>query len=76
MLEIRGNPLPEGGFVTSYADITSYKTPRATAVLADALEQRVADRTRDLDAARREAERANRSKTRFVPPPCTTCCSP
>ena len=25
MLEIRGNPLPEGGFVTSYADITSYK---------------------------------------------------
>src|SRR5690606_40517157 len=25
VLEIRGNPLPEGGFVTSYADITSYK---------------------------------------------------
>ncbi|WP_298212602.1 ATP-binding protein [Acidovorax sp.] len=34
--------------------------------LADALEQRVADRTRDLDAARREAEQANRYKTRFV----------
>lgn len=67
VLEIRGNPLPEGGFVTSYADITSYKNAaRELRSLADALERRVADRTRDLDAARREAERANRSKTRFV----------
>ena len=67
VLEIRGNPLPEGGFVTSYADITSYKNAaRELRSLADALEQRVSDRTRDLDAARREAERANRSKTRFV----------
>ncbi len=67
VLEIRGNPLPEGGFVTSYADITSYKNAaRELRSLADALEQRVADRTRDLDAARQEAERANRYKTRFV----------
>ncbi|WP_416400858.1 PAS-domain containing protein [Alicycliphilus denitrificans] len=67
VLEIRGNPLPEGGFVTSYADITSYKNAaRELRSLADALERRVADRTRDLDAARREAEQANRYKTRFV----------
>lgn len=67
VLEIRGNPLPEGGFVTSYADITSYKNAaRELRSLADALEQRVADRTRDLDAARQDAERANRYKTRFV----------
>ncbi|MDR6213184.1 histidine kinase [Paracidovorax wautersii] len=67
VLEIRGNPLPDGGFVTSYADITSYKNAaRELRSLADALEQRVADRTRDLDAARQEAERANRYKTRFV----------
>lgn len=67
VLEIRGNPLPEGGFVTSYADITSYKNAaRDLRSLADALEQRVVDRTRDLDAARREAERANRYKSRFV----------
>ena len=67
VLEIRGNPLPEGGFVTSYADITSYKNAaRELRSLADALEQRVADRTRDLDAARREAEQANRYKSRFV----------
>jgi len=67
VLEIRGTPLPEGGFVTSYADITSYKNAaRELRSLADALEQRVADRTRDLDAARRDAEQANRYKTRFV----------
>ena len=67
VLEIRGNPLPDGGFVTSYADITSYKNAaRELRSLADTLEQRVAERTSDLDAARREAERANRYKTRFV----------
>ena len=67
VLEIRGNPLPDGGFVTSYADITSYKNAaRELRSLADALEQRVAERTRDLEAARQEAEQANRYKTRFV----------
>ncbi len=67
VLEIRGNPLPDGGFVTSYADITSYKNAaRELRSLADALEHRVAERTRDLDAARNEAEQANRYKTRFV----------
>ncbi|WP_284337364.1 PAS-domain containing protein [Comamonas sp. NoAH] len=67
VLEIRGNPLPDGGFVTSYADITSYKNAaRELRSLADALEQRVAERTRDLDAARQDAEQANRYKTRFV----------
>ena len=67
VLEIRGNPLPGGGFVTSYTDITAYKnTARDLRTLAGSLEKRVEERTRDLDAARREAERANRSKTGFV----------
>ncbi|NIF83047.1 response regulator [Comamonas sp. Tr-654] len=67
VLEIRGNPLPDGGFVTSYADITSYKnTARELRNLADTLEKRIADRTRDLAKAKQEAERANRYKTRFV----------
>ena len=67
VLEIRGNPLPDGGFVTSYADITSYKNAaRELRSLADALEHRVAERTHDLEQARREAEQANRYKTRFV----------
>ena len=67
VLEIRGNPLPDGGFVTSYADITSYKnTARELRSLADALEQRIERRTADLDQARRDAVEANRYKTRFV----------
>jgi len=67
VLEIRGNPLPNGGFVTSYADITSYRqAARELRSLATALEARVSERTLALDAARREAEQANRHKTRFV----------
>ncbi|PZQ18749.1 MAG: hybrid sensor histidine kinase/response regulator [Rhodanobacter denitrificans] len=67
VLEIRGNPLPDGGFVTSYTDITSYKNAaRELRSLADALEHRVAERTRDLAQAKREAEEANRYKSRFV----------
>lgn len=67
VLEIRGNPLPDGGFVTSYADITSYKNAaRDLRSLADALEHRIIERTQDLDQARRDAENANRYKTRFV----------
>ncbi|HEV7272115.1 hybrid sensor histidine kinase/response regulator [Pseudoxanthomonas sp.] len=67
VLEIRGNPLPDGGFVTSYADITSYKNAaRELRSLADALEHRVEERTRALAEATRAAENANRYKTRFV----------
>jgi len=67
VLEIRGNPLPEGGFVTSYADITSYKNAaRELRSMADALEHRIVERTRDLELARQQAENANRYKTRFV----------
>jgi histidine kinase len=67
VLEIRGNPLPEGGFVTSYADITSYaNAARELRSLADALERRVQERTRALAEAKAEAENANRYKTRFV----------
>lgn len=67
VLEIRGNPLPDGGFVTSYADITTYRNAaRELRSLADALERRVDDRTRALAAAKQEAEGANRYKTRFV----------
>ena len=67
VLEIRGNPLPDGGFVTSYADITSYKTTaRELRTLADSLERRIAERTADLEQARAEAEAANRYKGRFA----------
>lgn len=67
VIEIRGNPLPGGGFVTSYADITAYKqAARDLRTLADSLERGIEQRTHDLQNAKGEAERANRSKTRFV----------
>ncbi len=67
VLEIRGTPLPDGGFVTSYADITSYtNAARELRSLADTLERRVQERTRALVEAKQEAESANRYKTRFV----------
>lgn len=67
ILEIRGNPLPGGGYVTSYADITAYKNAaRDLRTLAATLEQRIKERTHDLGLAKAEAERANRYKTRFV----------
>ena len=67
VIEIRGNPLPDGGFVTSYADITAYKdAARDLRSLADTLERRIEERTHDLAEAKQDAENANRSKTRFV----------
>jgi len=67
VLETRGNPLPGIGYVTSYSDVTAYKqTETALRALTDTLERRVAERTRALETAKAEAERANRYKTRFV----------
>ena len=74
VIEIRGQPMPDGGFVTTYTDITNFKTAENMLVDAKALlEQRVADRTAELEdtmlalqAAKAEAEEANVSKTRFV----------
>jgi Na+/proline symporter/CheY-like chemotaxis protein/PAS domain-containing protein len=74
VLEIRTNPMPGGGYVTTYSDIT--ERVRAAAALAAAnetLEQRVRGRTAELTAlnaeltrAKAAAEEANRDKTRFL----------
>lgn len=67
VIEIRGQPLPGGGFVTSYADITPYKkAARALRSLTRTLEDRVDRATIELRLAKGEAERANRDKTRYV----------
>ena len=60
VIEMRGQALPGGGYVTSYNDITDYK--RAEQALLEAnetLEQRVTERSH-------EAEIAQQSKTRFL----------
>jgi len=67
VLEIRGNPMPDGGFVTSFADITTYvAAARDLRTLATSLERRVEVSTADLRAATARAENANRYKARFV----------
>ena len=60
VIEVRGQPLPGGGYVTSYSDVTEYKrVERALREVNETLEQRVTVRTR-------EAEAAQQSRTRFL----------
>jgi signal transduction histidine kinase len=74
VIEIRGNPMPDGGFVTSYLDVTEYKrTQRQLQAINETLESRVIERTAELTAAnvalseaKLAAERANQAKTRFL----------
>ena len=74
IVELRTNPMPDGGLVATYTDITQ----RVQADLAlkranETLEQRVASRTAELTRVNEElaqaqviAEEANLSKTRFL----------
>jgi Na+/proline symporter/signal transduction histidine kinase len=74
VIETRGDPLPGGGYLTTFTDVTAYK--RAEQALIDAnetLEQRVGQRTHELsealvaqEHAKGLAEAANLSKTRFL----------
>jgi PAS domain S-box-containing protein len=72
--EIRGQAMPDGGYVTTYTDVTDYKrTEQALLETKLTLEHRVAERTRELETAleaqrvaKRLAEDANATKTRFV----------
>jgi Na+/proline symporter/signal transduction histidine kinase/PAS domain-containing protein len=74
VIETRGNPMPGGGFVTSYFDVTAYKRAQdSLREVNETLETRVAERTAELtslNAALAEAsfsaERANQAKTRFL----------
>ncbi len=67
ILEIATSPMPGGGFVATFTDVT--ERHRAAAALREAnegLERRVRERTEALAAASAAAERANQSKTRFL----------
>lgn len=74
VIEIRSNPLPDGGLVTTYTDITdSVAAEEELARTNETLEGRVAERTEELQRvntelqrAKAEAEDANASKTRFL----------
>ncbi|QDP00596.1 PAS domain-containing hybrid sensor histidine kinase/response regulator [Thalassotalea sp. PS06] len=71
--EMNGNPLPGGGFVTTYADITEFvNTQKALEEINAHLESRVEQRTEDLQRlnkalgeAKQDAEQANINKSRY-----------
>lgn len=67
VVEVQRNPMPGGGFVTTYTDITARR--QAAEQLREAkenLEERVRARTDELHVAKEAAEEANLSKTRFL----------
>ncbi|NQD94270.1 hybrid sensor histidine kinase/response regulator, partial [Pseudomonas sp. CrR25] len=74
VIELIGNPMPGGGFVMSFTDITEFReAERALKEANEGLEQRVAERTFELSQlnqalteAKGNAEAANQSKTRFL----------
>ncbi|MFP3514625.1 NahK/ErcS family hybrid sensor histidine kinase/response regulator [Pseudomonas sp. SIMBA_077] len=74
VIELIGNPMPGGGFVMSFTDITAFReAEQALTEANEGLEQRVAERTRELSQlnqalteAKGIAETANQSKTRFL----------
>ncbi|WP_223669667.1 sodium:solute symporter family transporter [Kangiella shandongensis] len=77
-LVVTGNPMPGGGFVTTFVDITEYKAQQESLKqLNENLEDRVQERTQDLAEAndqlaiaKKQAESANQIKTQFL-----TACS-
>lgn len=74
ILEVRTAPMPQGGFVTTYSDITErVAASEALAQANQTLEQRVKERTAELlkvntalAQSKVAADDANRDKTRFL----------
>jgi Na+/proline symporter/CheY-like chemotaxis protein len=74
IVEFRSNPMPDGGLVATYSDITArVASEGAMKRLNESLEQRVSERTLELSEvndelsrARQLAEEANIGKTRFL----------
>ncbi|MDI1285926.1 MAG: ATP-binding protein [Reyranella sp.] len=73
-IELRLDPLPGDGFVATCNDVTTRvrtaealrESDRQLRQSTETLEQRVVERTAELEASRAEAEAANLGKTRFI----------
>ncbi|GLR75624.1 PAS domain-containing hybrid sensor histidine kinase/response regulator [Aliivibrio sifiae] len=74
VIEVQGNPMPNGGFVMSFSDITVFRqAEKALKETNETLESRVHERTRELEklnqrlvGATQSAEKASHSKTRLL----------
>ncbi|GGB64594.1 hybrid sensor histidine kinase/response regulator [Shewanella inventionis] len=74
VIKIQGNPMPDGGFVMTFTDITQYRLQEKALLEAnETLESRVKERTYELAMlnselleAKAQEELANASKTRFL----------
>lgn len=67
VLEITSNPLPDGGFVAVYTDVTErHRAAEDLRAANEGLERGIAERTIDLAVAKSEADRANQAKTRLL----------
>jgi Na+/proline symporter/CheY-like chemotaxis protein/PAS domain-containing protein len=74
VMEVRANPMPDSGIVTTFTDITpTVKAAEELERANESLERRVQERTEELTRlntelgrAKGEAEQANISKTRFL----------
>ncbi len=67
VISMQGHPMPDGGFVTSFTDITVHR--KAEQALKEAnvsLERRVEKSTQQLDDLTSQLIEANTSKTRFL----------
>ncbi|MDP2560274.1 PAS domain-containing hybrid sensor histidine kinase/response regulator [Psychrobium sp. 1_MG-2023] len=74
VIKMQGNPMPNGGFVTTFSDITQYREVERELVRAkEELEARVLARTMELELAnenltdaKAKVDQVNLSKTRFM----------
>ncbi|ODQ01255.1 hybrid sensor histidine kinase/response regulator [Salinivibrio sp. SS2] len=74
VIELQGNPMPGGGFVMTFTDITAFRQAEVALKQSnETLEARVTERTRELESlnsrlidATRKAESASQSKSRFL----------
>lgn len=63
VLQMTGNPMPGGGFVTTYNDITEFKRNEAALTrMNEELEGRVAERTEELSRANEGLRRENQQR--------------
>ncbi|KEI71569.1 PAS domain-containing hybrid sensor histidine kinase/response regulator [Endozoicomonas elysicola] len=73
VIQIQGNPMPGGGFVMTFTDITEFRqVEHALKEVNESLEQRVQERTKELSllnvqllGAKSQAEKANHLRSRF-----------